>query len=74
MPPLKTTPAARGGGVLRHKDRMATIWGLLAISVRELRCESLVDESTGMLQDRLQSSLLQIALLPVGQTKPLAKG
>jgi hypothetical protein len=73
VPLLKTSAAASGSGVLRHKNRMTPIRSLLAISGRGPRCESLVDEQASVLQDRLQSSLLQVSLIPIGQTKPLAE-
>jgi hypothetical protein len=69
MPLLQTTTAAGGGGVLRNKRRMAVVGRLFSVSRRVLGRQSLIDECSGMQQNRLHAAVLEIAAFPVGQTK-----
>lgn len=74
MKPLQASPATAGGGVLRHKHGMTPIRGLLAIIPGSRRRKALGQKSSGMLQYRVESPILQVGLLRSSEVEFPAKG
>jgi hypothetical protein len=71
VPFLETASAAGRCGVLGDKHRVPAIRRLFSVSSRGGGCEPLGNEAIGVLQYRVESSLLEILALRSGQMEPL---